>query len=222
MLPLLLVLLFADPAPVAQHPQGSDLVKLRFTITRADGKVLESIPADKAAVMSLERMMPGWRAAVQTMVRGEKRVVSVPAEETGGKSAEALTIDTELVDILPGPQTPADVAAPPADAERTRSGLASKVLKPGTGTRKPNRRSKVQVNYSGWTTDGRLFDSTMLRGVPAEFPLDKVIAGWTEGLQLMVEGETRRFWIPAKLAYEGKPDAPQGMLVFDIELLAIR
>jgi FKBP-type peptidyl-prolyl cis-trans isomerase len=131
-------------------------------------------------------------------------------------------IDTELVDIMPGPATPADVAAPPSDAEKTRSGLFSKVLKPGTGTKKPGRRAKVQVNYSGWTTDGRLFDSTMLRGTPAEFTLDKVIPGWTEGVAMMVEGETRRFWIPGKLAYDGKPDAPQGMLVFDIELLAIK
>ena len=223
MLPFLFLLLFADlTADAAQRPEGSDLVKLRYTITRSDGKVLESIPEDRAAVMALERMMPPWRAAVMTMVRGEKKRVDVRAEETAGKSAQDLVIDTELVDIMPGPVTPGDVAAPPADAEKTRTGLYSKVLKPGTGTRKPGRRSRVEVNYSGWQTDGRLFDSTMLRGVPAEFPLDKVIPGWTEGLQLMVEGETRRFWIPAKLAYEGKPDAPQGMLVFDIELLAIK
>ena len=70
--------------------------------------------------------------------------------------------------------------------------------------------------------EARLFDSTLLRGKPAEFPLDKVIAGWTEGLQMMTAGEIRRFWVPAKLAYANDPDKPQGMLVFDIELVEIR
>jgi len=58
-------------------------------------------------------------------------------------------------------------------------------------------------------------------GEPIEFRLDEVIPGWTEGVQLMVVGEQRRFWIPAKLAYEGVPERPQGTLVFDIELLRI-
>jgi FKBP-type peptidyl-prolyl cis-trans isomerase len=130
-------------------------------------------------------------------------------------------IDTELLDIIHGPPTPEDVAAPPADAEVTRSGLASRVLRDGTGTRHPSRRSVVRVNYSGWTTDGRLFDSTALHGGrPSDFPLGNVIAGWTEGIQLMVEGEVRRFWIPAKLAYANDLSKPQGMLVFDIELLS--
>jgi FKBP-type peptidyl-prolyl cis-trans isomerase len=66
-----------------------------------------------------------------------------------------------------------------------------------------------------------MFDSSVSRGQPATFGLDEVIEGWTEGVQLMVEGEKRRFWIPARLAYEGKPGRPQGMLVFDIELLRI-
>ena len=87
----------------------------------------------------------------------------------------------------------------------------------------PSPQHTVTVHYSGWTTDGKLFDSSVERGSPASFPLNGVIAGWTEGLQLMVEGETRRFWIPAKLAYgeNPPPGAPAGMLVFDVELLAI-
>jgi peptidylprolyl isomerase len=80
----------------------------------------------------------------------------------------------------------------------------------------------VAVHYSGWTTDGRMFDSSVLRGDPAEFSLEAVIKGWTEGLQLMVPGEKTRFWIPAKLAYPNDKTKPQGMLVFDVELVAIR
>ena len=60
------------------------------------------------------------------------------------------------------------------------------------------------MHYSGWTTDGKLFDSSVLRGEPATFPLNGVIAGWTEGVQLMVEGEKTRFWIPEALAYKGQ------------------
>ena len=115
---------------------------------------------------------------------------------------------------------PPDVAAPPVDAVRTPTGLASKVLSPGTGTRHPRPNSQVVVHYTGWTTDGKMFDSSVASGQPATMQLDGVIAGWTEGVQMMVVGEKRRFWIPAKLAYEGK-DGPQGMLVFDIELLKI-
>jgi peptidylprolyl isomerase len=116
---------------------------------------------------------------------------------------------------------PADVAAPPADATTTASGLASKVLKPGTGTAHPTARSRVRVHYTGWTTDGKMFDSSVTRNEPISFGLNQVIPGWTEGVQAMVEGETRRLWIPEKLAYAGAPGAPKGMLVFDVELIRI-
>ena len=116
---------------------------------------------------------------------------------------------------------PADVATAPADAVRTSTNLASTVLTPGTGTRHPRPNSTVTVHYTGWTTDGRTFDSSVSRGEPATFSLDGVIPGWTEGVQMMVEGEKRRFWIPARLAYEGSPGKPQGTLVFDIELITI-
>ena len=116
---------------------------------------------------------------------------------------------------------PDDVAAPPADAEKTASGLATKVLTPGTGNTHPRPNSRVRVHYSGWTTDGAMFDSSVARNEPISFGLNQVIAGWTEGVQLMVEGETRRFWIPEKLAYGGQRGAPQGMLVFDVQLIKI-
>jgi FKBP-type peptidyl-prolyl cis-trans isomerase len=116
---------------------------------------------------------------------------------------------------------PPDVSAPPADAPRTATGLASKILRSGLGTRHPRPNSRVMVHYTGWTVDGKMFDSSVARNEPATFGLDEVIPGWTQGVQMMVEGEKRRFWIPAALAYEGMPDKPQGMLVFDIELLRI-
>ena len=67
-----------------------------------------------------------------------------------------------------------------------------------------------------------MFDSSVERGAPASFGLDEVIEGWTEGVQLMVEGERTRFWIPERLAYKGQGNGPRGMLVFDIELISHR
>ena len=118
---------------------------------------------------------------------------------------------------------PPDVAAAPADAARTASGLASKVLRPGTGNVRPTPASSVTVHYTGWTTDGRMFDSSVARGEPATFSVSGVIPGWTEGLQLMIEGEQRRFWIPGHLAYDHSPDpsSPRGTLVFDVELIEV-
>ena len=216
---LLLILILAAALPLP----ASDFVKVRYTIRNSEGKLLDATAPGQASIIALERMMPGWRAVLETMTAGESRKVIVTASESGGKIPEGQTyeIETELLAVIEGPETPADLSEPPADAERTRSGLAHKLLRAGAGQKKPGRRSRVRVEYSGWTTDGRLFDSTILRGEPVEFPLDKVIAGWTEGLQLMTEGEVRRFWIPARLAYEKQLDKPQGMLVFDIELLEI-
>jgi peptidylprolyl isomerase len=116
---------------------------------------------------------------------------------------------------------PPDVAAVPDEAVRTSTNLASKVIVPGKGGRHPRPNSTVTVHYTGWTTDGRTFDSSVTRGEPSTFSLNGVIPGWTEGVQMMVEGEKRRFWIPARLAYEGAPGKPQGTLVFDIELIKI-
>lgn len=125
---------------------------------------------------------------------------------------------------LPPITPPLDVAAPPPDASVTASGLASKVLEPGDSNVRPTAASTVRVNYTGWTTAGEMFDSSIPRGEPVEFQVGGVIPGWTEGLQLMVVGEKRRFWIPADLAYgdsPANPNLPAGMLVFDIELLDV-
>ena len=107
----------------------------------------------------------------------------------------------------------------PGDAQITRSGISWTVLKPGTGTDHPTANSRVLVHYTGWTMDGKEFDSSVRKNKPLDYPLSRLIPGWVEGVQLMVKGEKRKFWIPAKLAYEGMAGRPQGMLVFEIELL---
>jgi peptidylprolyl isomerase len=119
---------------------------------------------------------------------------------------------------------PPDVAAPPPDALKTPTGLASKVLQVGLGQTHPRPSSTVTVHYTGWTPDGKMFDSSLTDGKPITAPLNVFIPGWIEGVQLMREGEKRRFWIPGSLAYDNNPreGAPTGMLVFDIELIRIR
>lgn len=121
-------------------------------------------------------------------------------------------------------EAPTDVGGVPQDAETSASGLAWKVLQAGDGGATPEPTSTVTVHYTGWTTDGRMFDSSVARNEKISFPLNQVIAGWTEGVSMMTVGEKRRFWIPAKLAYGEAPPAgaPKGMLVFDIELFEIQ
>jgi peptidylprolyl isomerase len=201
------------------------VARVRFTVWKADGSLVQHVAPPQSLTIALPKMIPGWAKAVEKMVAGEQRRAWIPHTLGGGKIPEgsSLVIDTELIEIVHPPQTPEDVAAPPADAQKTASGLAYKVLRAGTGGEHPKRRSTVTVHYSGWTTDGRMFDSSVLRGTPASFPLDGVIKGWTEGLQLMVTGEKTRFWIPANLAYgNSDPTKPRGLLVFDVELIEIK
>jgi peptidylprolyl isomerase len=211
-----------------RRPGGTDMVTVHYTGWTTDGKMFDSSHARGApSTFPVDGVIKGWGEGVQLMVIGEKRRFWIPQELAykgqAGRPDGMLVFEVELLEIAASPKVaPADVAAPPADAKKTPSGLAYKVLKAGTGTTKPTKKSRVTVQYSGWTTDGKLFDSSVLRGQPATFGLGDVIEGWTEGVQLMVVGETSRFWIPERLAYKGQSGAPRGMLVFDIELIAIR
>jgi FKBP-type peptidyl-prolyl cis-trans isomerase len=214
-------------------PHKWDRVHVHYTGWTTDGKMFDSsVTRGRPSTFPVDRVVPGWTEGLQLMTKGEKTRFWVPEPlayaGAPGKPAGMLVFDVELIEIEvqpeppPPPEVPADVAAPPADAAKTESGLAYKVLKPGTGTQKPKPTDMVEVHYSGWTTDGNMFDSSVSRGKPTSFPLNRVIKGWTEGLQLMVVGEKTRFWIPVELAYDNQPGKPAGMLVFDVELLSIK
>jgi len=137
-----------------------------------------------------------------------------------------LVFDIELLSIVEGPKpiaAPKDVAKAPKSAKVTASGLAYKVLKKGKG-KKPTAADRVEVHYTGWTTDGKMFDSSVARGHTATFGLRQVIAGWTEGVQLMPVGSKFMFYIKPELAYGeggGGPIPPNSTLIFQVELLAI-
>ena len=211
------------PGSGSEHPSATDFVSIHYTGWTTDGKMFDSsVSRGKPAMFRVDRVIPGFSEGLQLMTRGEKRRLWIPEslayKGQAGKPAGTLVFDLELLDIPS--HAPPDVKAPPADAKKTASGLAYKLINDGVGGRHPKASSTVTVNYTGWTTDGKMFDSSVTRGQPATFPLGNVIPGWTEGLQLMVEGEKTRFWIPEKLAYQGK-QSPYGMLVFDVELIKI-
>jgi FKBP-type peptidyl-prolyl cis-trans isomerase len=208
------------------HPARTDLVTVQYTGWTSNGKMFDSsVTRGEPATFPLDRVITGWTEGVQLMVEGESRRFWIPeplAYKGTREPKGMLVFDVELLSFKASPtQPPPDVKAPPSDAKKTPSGLSYKVVTAGTGSKHPSARNQVTVHYSGWTTDGKLFDSSVTRGAPATFPLSDVIAGWTEGVQLMVEGETMRFWIPESLAYKGQ-SPPYGMLVFDVELLKIQ
>jgi peptidylprolyl isomerase len=211
-----------QPGTGKDRPRADEIVTVHYTGWTTDGKMFDSsVTRDRPATFALNRVIPGWTEGVQMMVVGEKRRFWIPealAYQGKRDPRGMLVFDVELLGMPTRP--PVDVKAPPADAARTASGLAYKVLQKGSSTLRPRPTSSVMVRYTGWTTDGKMFDSSVVRGQPLTFPLNGVIAGWTEGLQLMVEGEKTRFWIPEALAYQGKSD-PRGMLVFDVELLRV-
>jgi len=119
------------------------------------------------------------------------------------------------------PRAPRHLNAPPKAATKTKSGLAYLALEKGKATRHPSASSLVEIHYSGWTVEGELFDSSVVRGHPRTVPLSHVIPGWREALQQMVEGDRYLLWVPEHLAYAGEPGAPHGTLVYEIQLRKI-
>ncbi|MBW8863650.1 MAG: FKBP-type peptidyl-prolyl cis-trans isomerase [Verrucomicrobia bacterium] len=139
---------------------------------------------------------------------------SKSVEQTGAPSA--------------GTNTPGTAATPATAGEMitTASGLKYQVLKHGDGTVSPKATDTVKVHYEGKLLDGTVFDSSIARGQPISFPLNAVIPGWTEGLQLMKVGDKFKFEIPANLAYGANSPSPaippNSTLVFEVELLGIQ
>jgi peptidylprolyl isomerase len=206
------------------HPGKDEVVTIDYSAWTSDGKMFDSsVVRGRPATLSTQQMLRGLSEGVELMVVGETRRLWIPEslayKGQQGKPKGMLVFDVTLI-ALPT-RAPDDLKTPPADARRTGSGLVYQVLRAGTGTHHPTKADTVTVNYIGWSRDGKMVDSSLTHGAPSTFPLDRVIPGWTEGVQLMVEGEKARFWIPERLAYQGK-QPPYGDLVFDIELVKIQ
>jgi FKBP-type peptidyl-prolyl cis-trans isomerase len=219
-----LATLVLRPGSGGARPGPFDNVLVNYTGWTTDGAMFDSSSLrGQPANFPLTGVIEGFAEGLRSMTVGEQRRLWIPEELAyQGKPqrpAGMLVFDVELLEIIAAPAVPEHLDPPHPDAWTSPTGLVSMVLRPGIGARHPSATSIVKVHYSGWTTDGVMFDSSVMRDRPATFPLNRVIAGWTEGLQQMVIGELRRFWIPPELAYLGKPGRPQGVLVFDVELL---
>ncbi|MFT4975576.1 MAG: FKBP-type peptidyl-prolyl cis-trans isomerase [Myxococcota bacterium] len=212
--------------PGGKKPGPTDRVTVHYSGWTTDGKLFDSSRSrGQPASFGLNEVIPGWTEGLQLMATGQSVRFWIPMalayRGQPGRPYGLLVFDVDLLNVAEvrePPAVPSDVAAPPADARRTATGLRYKVIKEGDGGRKPTARSAVTCDYTGWTTDGKCFDSSIPRGAPSSFPLNRVIKGWTEGLQLMSKGAIFRFWIPKELAYNNQPGRPMGTLVFDIEL----
>jgi FKBP-type peptidyl-prolyl cis-trans isomerase len=204
-----------------------DLVTVHYTGWSASGEMFDSsVRRGAPETLPLTAAPRAWRDGIVGMVVGEKRRIWIPenlaAQGRPGQPRSAIVYEVELLAIVAPPSAPHDVAAAPADATRTASGLAYKRLANGTGTTHPTEANLVVVNFTAWKPSGELVESSVLRRRPTERPLGAMLPGWTEALKLMVQGEKLRLWVPAELAYRGDPAKPQGPMVFDLELVAIK
>jgi peptidylprolyl isomerase len=215
----------------SQRPTANDCVKLHFTAWKRDGGLLSSSrQSGDPQNQCLVKAFPGVAEALAKMVVGEQRRVWVPAgltftgDDDDHPPPVDATFDLELYEIVKAPPTPRHVKAPPATARKTASGLAIEVLKKGKGTQHPQERSQVKLDFSGWTTDGRLIESSVMAHHPAVFSMIGIMPGWREALSDMVVGDRVRLWIPRELAFGPKPrrGQPKGDLVYDLALLEIQ
>ena len=231
-----LVYCVLEPGSGGQQPTARSRVKVHYSGWMVEGGQLfdSSIVRGEPISFGLDQVIAGWTEGLQLMSVGEKARFWIPGNlaygdepSGGGRPHGTLVFDVELLSFTNPPEPPAapnDLQSPPEDAVRTETGLIYRVLKSGDGGGTPTAESTVEVHYSGWmASNGELFDSSVVRGEPISFALNQVIAGWTEGLQLMQTGEKARLWIPGHLAYgdaPSRPGMPYGTLVFDVELLS--
>ncbi len=227
-----------EPGAGTEHPVGDDCVVLRFTAWKRDGSLFSTSGLHgESTVQCLLTAIPGISEALKLMSVGEKRRIWVPAKlgvathiaHHGTKHVHSedpekpdLTVDLQLVRIMKAPVPPRNLRVPPSTALKTPSGVAIEILKRGTGTQHPGLNSTVLLNYTGWTADGKLFETTIMSGHPAAFLLGTALPGWRDALPRMVVGEKARVWVPAAMAYGEHPidaQAPPGSMVYEIELL---
>jgi FKBP-type peptidyl-prolyl cis-trans isomerase len=197
------------------HPQPADGVRVLYTLWRRDGRLL--LMADKPRLHGVINWFEAWANTLQQMVEGEARTVWVP-ESLCWEFHGDVTLVVELVEIVPAPKVPTDVGAPPRDAVVEKSGLVSKVVRGGVGTAHPTPTGEVAAQWVGWTTKGTVVDSTYGQG-PVDLHLASIKPRFKEVLELMVEGEVRRIWIPEALVRGSVLGT--GTFVYDIELVRI-
>ncbi len=208
------------------HPDANDMISAHYVgWTPYGAKFVSSYDRGQPAVFKLADMFTGWQQGLGLMVAGEKRRLWIPAHLAPPNPKKgprgAVVFDVELLGVQPIPNLPPGYAQPPPDAATTESGAFSRRIAEGSGEEFPGADSVALMHWTGWTTDGKVFESTLLRGRPTAFPLDKVLPPFADVVRQMVEGEKRHVWIPADIAQGQWPGAPQGDLILEVELLKI-
>ncbi|MGA0334147.1 MAG: FKBP-type peptidyl-prolyl cis-trans isomerase [Kiritimatiellia bacterium] len=207
-----------------ESPGTAHTVSFHFTLLDPAGQPVQSSRQSGPQSAPMDKLPPFFTEVFMQLTPGSRAEAYIPGKLLGAPY-EVMKCELELLTVqepIPAPAVPEDVAAVPQDALKTDSGLAYKVLRSDASEPKPSAASTVTVHYSGWETSGEMFDSSVVRGETTSFPLQQVIPGWTEGLQLMSKGDHFRFWIPEELAYGPKQAGsgrPGGLLVFDVELI---
>ncbi len=210
-----------QPGDGQGKPGPRDEVEIHYSGWNADGSAIFSTSKmGRPAKGTVQQLFSGLAEGLQLISTGARVRLWIPQALAEQGSEGPVVYDVQLVGLVRGVGAPADVAAAPDTALKTSSGLAYVVLKKAQSGQRPGAADKVTVHYTGWTTDGQMFDSSRTKGEPATLPLSAVIPGWQEGLQLMQVGEHFRFWVPEPLAYQGRRK-PYGMLVFDVQLIAV-
>ena len=225
-------------------PDSTDLVVVHYVGTLKDGMEFDSSRARGAAAQfPLNRVIPGWTEGVQLMSEGDRYRFFVPPDLAYGEMGtpggpigpnEALIFDVELIKVqnaernLETANAFLSENAKKEGVKATDSGLQYEVISEGPEDgESPDASDTVEVHYQGTLLNGTEFDSSYARGQTVEFPLNRVIPGWTEGVQLMSEGDKYRFFIPPDLAYgetgtPGGPIGPNEALIFEVELVSVK
>ena len=207
-----------------RKPDDHDKVAVHFIARTPDGKIFRNTyDTGQPLVFNLQNVFPGWREGLQQMVVGEKRRIWIPGhlapQNPSSGPSGAVVFDAELTGILDLPEPPTQINPPPSDAKQTPAGSYSKVMKAGTGDKKPTLEDSALLHFTLWDEKGTLLDTSIERRRPTMFPLERVLYPFAECVMQMVVGETRRCWIPADLAAGQWPGAPKGSLVFELELV---
>lgn len=232
---------FIELAPGAgELAKPGDLVKVHYRGTLADGTEFDSSYGRGEPiefVLGQGQVIPGWDEGIAMLRKGGKATLIIPPNLAYGEGGAGgvippnatLTFEVELVDFSAGPPPPPEAPTTLDESAftTTPSGLKYAELAPGTGA-KAAAGQQVSVHYTGWLTDGTMFDSSLSRGQPFEFTLgqSQVIKGWDEGVAGMQVGGRRQLVIPPSIAYGDRGAGsviPAGAtLVFEVELLAVK